>query len=107
MIEPEPDAVEVTHRRSMPRGRLDADRTAAIGSAENLMHTPRILVAAALVLGTAATPAVAADVTAVKAPKRVKAGASAKVVVSVDAVTSCRLTLGKVSALAPAVGRTA
>ena len=68
------------------------------------MHTPRILVIAALTLGVAATPASAAGVTAVKAPKRVKAGASATVVVSVDGVSSCRLGLGNVSALAPAAG---
>ncbi len=52
----------------------------------------------------AAAPASAAGVLSVTAPKRVKAGASATVVVSVDTVTSCRLTIGEVSALAPATG---
>ena len=55
-------------------------------------------------MSTAATPAFAAGITSVKAPRRVKAGASAKVVVSVSAVTRCRLGVGTVSALAQAAG---
>ncbi len=70
------------------------------------MKTSRTFLLAVLVaVGTAAgSPAFAADVTSVKAPKRVKAGASAQVVASVSAVDSCRLTVGKVSVLAPAAG---
>ena len=52
----------------------------------------------------AVIPALAAGVTSVKAPKRVKPGAKASIVVSVDAVSSCRLTAGKASATAATTG---
>ena len=68
------------------------------------MTTPRLFLAVLIASCVAAAPASAADVTSVKSPKRVKAGASAKVVASVSAVTSCRLTVGRVSVLAPATG---
>src|SRR3954454_8965966 len=55
-------------------------------------------------LAAAASPAFAAGVTSVQAPKRVKAGGTATIVVSVDAVASCRLTAGRASAVAPAAG---
>lgn len=64
----------------------------------------RILALAPLLALAVATPALAAGVTSVQAPKRVKAGASATIVASVDAVSSCRLTAGRTTATAAADG---
>jgi hypothetical protein len=62
------------------------------------MSTPRnFALVALLVLGAAAPSAHAAGVTSVQSPKRVKAGATAKVVASLDAVDQCRLSAGKAS----------
>jgi len=50
------------------------------------------LAAAALIFAVGAPAALAAEVTSVQAPKRVPAGAKAKLVASIKDVASCRLT---------------
>jgi len=50
------------------------------------------LAAAALIFAVGAPAALAAEVTSVQAPKRVPAGAKAKIVASIKDVASCRLT---------------